>query len=91
MPEEGEIVILCHNCGEDFTRTPSNHKICKECHRKNKEAGEYNMYATELGELTEEDTIEMSIAISKTEARMREKLLSECKSIPIEEYLNERQ
>lgn len=90
MPE-GEIVLSCNNCGENFTRTPSNHKICKECHTKNKELGEYNMYATELGELTEEDTIEMSVSISKAEAKMREKLLNECKSIPIEEYLNERQ
>lgn len=88
MPE-GEIVLSCHNCGENFTRTPRNHKICKECHRKNKDAGEYNMYATEFGELTEEDTIEMSEALSKTETKIREQLLNECKTISVEDYLNE--
>jgi hypothetical protein len=90
MPE-GEIVLPCHNCGENFTRTPSNHKICKGCHTKNRELGEYNMYATELGELIEEDTIEMSKALDKMEYEMREKMMSQCKSISVEDYLNEKQ
>ena len=87
---EGEIVLSCHNCGENFTRTPRNHKICKECHTKNKELGEYNMYATELGELIEEDTIEMSKALDNIEFEMREKMMKECKAISVEDYLNER-
>ena len=89
MPE-AEIAVSCNNCGEHFSRTKKNHKICKECHRKNLEAGEYNMYATELGELTEEDTVEMSRALDGIENKMRKRMISECKTISIEDYLNEK-
>lgn len=89
MPE-GEIVLPCHNCRENFTRTPRNHKICKKCNSKNSEIGEYNMYATELGELIEEDTIEMSQALDNMELKMREKMMKECKIISVEDYLNEK-
>ena len=90
MPK-GEIVLPCHNCGENFTRTPRNHKICKGCSSKNSEVGEYNMYATELGELIEEDTIKMSKALDNIEIEMRTKMIKECKTISVEDYLNERQ